>query len=248
MLAAAVAATVATAPAAPAGLFGGLMARDRFGDFFRLLAPAGGRVVALLAVRATRRPGRRRPRDDRESAEFFALLLAAVLGVMLMAGATDMLLAYLGLELVSVMSYVLTGFTRGSRRSAEASLKYVIYGGVASGAFLYGLSLLYGFAGSTDLGAARAAMAAAPGAAGAGGGGPVPGGPGLQGGGGALSHVGARRVPGGAHPGGGVPVGRLQGGRLRAAAAVLRGGPRPGDGARAASPGRCWRWCWRWSP
>jgi NADH-quinone oxidoreductase subunit N len=74
-----------------------------------------------------------------------------------------MLLAYLGLELVSVMSYVLTGFTRGSRRSAEASLKYVIYGGVASGCFLYGLSLLYGFVGSTDLTAARAAMAAAPG-------------------------------------------------------------------------------------
>jgi NADH-quinone oxidoreductase subunit N len=159
VLAGAMVATVATAPAAPVGLFGGLLARDRFGDFFRLLAPAVAAVTALLAVRSADALGS----DDRESAEFFALLLAAVLGVALMAGATDMLLAYLGLELVSVMSYVLTGFTQGSRRSAEASLKYVIYGGVASGCFLYGLSLLYGFAGSTDLGAARAALASAPG-------------------------------------------------------------------------------------
>jgi NADH-quinone oxidoreductase subunit N len=158
VLAGAIAATVATAPAAPVGLFGGLLARDRFGDFFRLLAPAVAAVTALLAVRSADALGG----DDRESAEFFALLLAAVLGVALMAGATDMLLAYLGLELVSVMSYVLTGFTRGSRRSAEASLKYVIYGGVASGCFLYGLSLLYGFTGSTDLAAARAALASAP--------------------------------------------------------------------------------------
>jgi NADH-quinone oxidoreductase subunit N len=158
VLAGAIAATLATAPAAPVGLFGGLLARDRFGDFFRLLAPAVAAVTALLALRS----GDALDGDDRESAEFFALLLAAVLGVMLMAGATDMLLAYLGLELVSVMSYVLTGFTRGSRRSAEASLKYVIYGGVASGCLLYGLSLLYGFAGSTDLAAARAALGAAP--------------------------------------------------------------------------------------
>ena len=158
VLAGAIAATVATAPAAPVGLFGGLLARDRFGDFFRLLAPVVAAVTALLAVRSADALGG----DDRESAEFFALLLAAVLGVTLMAGATDMLLAYLGLELVSVMSYVLTGFTRGSRRSAEASLKYVIYGGVASGCFLYGLSLLYGFTGSTDLATARAALASAP--------------------------------------------------------------------------------------
>jgi NADH-quinone oxidoreductase subunit N len=60
------------------------------------------------------------------------------------------------------MSYVLAGYTRGSRRSAEAALKYVVYGGVASGAMLYGLSLLYGLAGSTDLGAIRAALLAAP--------------------------------------------------------------------------------------
>jgi len=169
VLASAIVATVTTAPAAPTGLFGGLLARDGFGDYFRLLAPAAAAVAALLAVRSTDALGRQVAGqtgedvgDDRESAEFFALLIAAVLGVVLLAGATDMLLAYLGLELVSMMSYVLTGFTRGSRRSAEASLKYVIYGGVASGCFLYGLSLLYGFAGSTDLGAARAAMGAAP--------------------------------------------------------------------------------------
>ena len=163
VLAGAVAATLATAPAVPTGLFGGLIARDRLR---RLLSPAGaggGRGGGAAGGAFGGCPGRCQPTgDDRESAEFFALLIAAVLGVELLAGATDMLLAYLGLELVSVMSYVLTGFTRGSRRSAEASLKYVIYGGVASGCFLYGLSLLYGFAGTTDLAAARAAMGAAP--------------------------------------------------------------------------------------
>jgi NADH-quinone oxidoreductase subunit N len=162
----ALAATLATAPAAPTALFGGLTARDPFGDFFRLLAVLAGAVVVLLATRAPDAldgpPGWPTDRETPETPEFLALLLAAVLGVMLMAGATDMLLAYLGLELTSVMSYVLTGFTRGSRRSAEAALKYVIYGGVASGAFLYGLSLLYGFGGSTDLHAARAAIAGAP--------------------------------------------------------------------------------------
>ena len=165
VLAAAALATLATGSDTARGLFGGLLARDRFGDFFRVLAPVAAAVVALLAIRspdAIEVPGPGQSGDDRESPEFFALLIAAVLGVALMAGATDMLLAYLGLELVSVMAYVLTGFTRGSRRSAEAALKYVIYGGVASGAFLYGLSLLYGFSGTTALHAARAAIAAAP--------------------------------------------------------------------------------------
>jgi len=82
--------------------------------------------------------------------------------VLLLATATDLLMVYLGLEWVSIMSYVMTGFARGSRRSSEAALKYIIYGGVASGAFLYGLSLLYGLAASTDLQAVRVALAQAP--------------------------------------------------------------------------------------
>jgi NADH-quinone oxidoreductase subunit N len=79
-----------------------------------------------------------------------------------MASSTDLLTAFLSLEMVSIMSYILAGFKRRDRRSSEASLKYVIYGGVASGVMLYGMSLLYGLAASTSLTAVRAAAAATP--------------------------------------------------------------------------------------
>jgi NADH-quinone oxidoreductase subunit N len=69
----------------------------------------------------------------------------------LMASAKDLLMAYLAIELVSMTSYVLAGFRKGDRRAAEASLKYVIYGGVASGVMLFGMSYLYGLLRTTDL-------------------------------------------------------------------------------------------------
>lgn len=157
------------------GLFGGLLARDPFADFFKLLTLAATGVVILLTLRAT---DANDTDDDpvnatgtaagapaaksRPPAELHALLLAAALGVHLMAAATHLLVAYLSLELVSVLSYVLAGFTPRSHRSSEAALKYAIYGGVASACLLYGLSLLYGLAGSLDLAAVRAAAATGP--------------------------------------------------------------------------------------
>ena len=159
----AVAATLGTADGQSRGLFLGLIARDPFADFFKLLAPLAAVIVILLALRARDAIDfGLQPVPDREAPEFCALILTAALGVQLMAAATDLLMAYLALELVSIMSYVLTGFTRGSRRSAEAALKYVVYGGVASGAMIYGLSLLYGLAGTTALGPAASALATAP--------------------------------------------------------------------------------------
>jgi NADH-quinone oxidoreductase subunit N len=145
-----------TATPVPRALFGGLVARDPFADFFKLMFAAAGVIVALASMRS---------RDiidgERDAAEWGALLLAVVLGAGLMAAATDLLTAYLSLEFVSVLSYVLTGFSWRSRRSAEAALKYAIYGGVATGAMLYGFSLLYGLAGSTDLSAIRTSAATA---------------------------------------------------------------------------------------
>ncbi len=159
-LAAAAAATFATAGATPRALFGGLVARDSFGDFFKLLFVSAGAIVALASVRA---------RDvfdpdggDRSASELGALLLSVVLGACLMAAAADLLMVYLSVEFVSILSYVLTGFSRGSRRSSEAALKYVIYGGAATGAMLYGFSLLFGLASSTDLTAIRIAAGLAP--------------------------------------------------------------------------------------
>jgi len=94
------------------------------------------------------------------AAEFHALLLTTTLGVYLLSSATDLLTIYLGLETVSLTSYVLAGYHRRDRRASEAALKYVIYGGVASGAMLYGMSLLYGATAATKLLDIRVALAA----------------------------------------------------------------------------------------
>lgn len=189
-LALSILAVVATAPASlgegsegDRALFGGLLARDGFGDFFTVLFAAAGIVVALASTASDEgrsdersndvldqpagsspRPAGApsRSRADRDATEYAALLVTVVLGAVVMAKATDLLTVYLALELVSLLSYVLAAFSRRSRRSAEAGLKYAVYGGVATGAMLYGFSWLYGLAGSTDLGSVRAALAAAP--------------------------------------------------------------------------------------
>jgi NADH-quinone oxidoreductase subunit N len=83
-------------------------------------------------------------------AEFTALLLTICIGISMMATAKDLLTAYLALETVSLSSYILTGFRRNQAASHEAALKYVIYGGVASGIMVFGMSLLYGLTGSTS--------------------------------------------------------------------------------------------------
>src|SRR6185312_9351783 len=141
-VAAAAWATLATA-GAPRGLFFGLVARDPYGDFFKLLFLMTAALVALVALRAG-------DAVEESAAELYALLLTTTLGMMLMAAARDLLMAYLSLETVSIMSYVLAGFRRRARASAEAALKYVVYGGVASGVMLYGMSLFYGLAGATS--------------------------------------------------------------------------------------------------
>ncbi len=82
--------------------------------------------------------------------EYYGLVLAATVGMAYMASAANLLMAYLSLEFVSLTSYVLTGYLRHNRRSGEAALKYLIYGGVASGTMIYGMSWLYGLAGSLD--------------------------------------------------------------------------------------------------
>ena len=147
--------TVATGHTPPRGLFFGLVARDPFGDFWKLLFLATAALTALVSLRAG-------DAIDESAAEFYALVVATTIGMMLMAAAADLLIAYLSLEMVSIMSYVLAGFRRRARQSAEAALKYVVYGGVASGVMLYGMSLLYGLAGSTSFAAILQATATTP--------------------------------------------------------------------------------------
>ncbi|MBM3474374.1 MAG: NADH-quinone oxidoreductase subunit N [Armatimonadetes bacterium] len=125
-------------------IFLGSYVVDDLAVFFKLVAVAAGGLVTLIAMSYMRRV-------DRDYGEFFALLVWAVLGLCLMAGAADLIVILLAIETVSLLSYVMTGYLRNEPRSAEASLKYFLYGAVASAVMIYGMSLLYGVAGTTKL-------------------------------------------------------------------------------------------------
>ena len=84
--------------------------------------------------------------------EYYVLILLATVGMMFMGGAADLIVLFLGLEVMSVAVYVLAGYNRGSRFSAEAALKYFLIGAFASGFLLYGIALVYGATGLTNLG------------------------------------------------------------------------------------------------
>jgi len=90
-------------------------------------------------------------REALPAGEFFVLTLFATVGMMVMVGARDLILLFLGLELMSISVYVLTGMNRRDPRSAEAALKYFLFGSAASAFFLYGIALLFGATGSTNM-------------------------------------------------------------------------------------------------
>src|SRR4029434_1579310 len=92
-------------------------------------------------------------------AEYYTLLLTCALGMFFMASSSNLLTAYLSLELVSLTSYVLTGFLPHNRRSSEAALKYIIYGGLAPRTMIYGMRWIYGMTGSLDYAAIQSALA-----------------------------------------------------------------------------------------
>lgn len=96
----------------------------------------------------------------RKVGEYYSLLVALTLGMVLMTGASNLLMMYLALELTSLSSYILSGYMKESSRSSEAALKYVIYGAFSSGLMLYGISILYGLTGSLDIYGINHAMVA----------------------------------------------------------------------------------------
>ncbi|MFN0207314.1 MAG: NADH-quinone oxidoreductase subunit N [Planctomycetota bacterium] len=128
----------------PAGQVFGCVAVDRFATLFKLFAVASLAFVVLFTMLS-----RRTERDG--FGEFYFVLLCAGLGAVFLASTYNLLMMFLGLELLSISSYILTGYFKGNRRSGEAALKYIIFGAVASGVMLYGFTLLYGLTGSLDL-------------------------------------------------------------------------------------------------
>jgi len=125
-------------------LFGRMIVLDAFSAFFKLLLGLSLLAGVWMSLRSPEVRGR--PNEG----EYFAVMLASGLGMFLMASAANLLMAYLALELVSLTAYVLTGHLRHDRRSGEAAMKYLIYGGVASGAMIYGMSWLFGLTGVMD--------------------------------------------------------------------------------------------------
>lgn len=99
-------------------------------------------------------------REGLDPGEYHALVLFATVGMMFLAGAGDLILVFLGLEMMSIAAYVLTGFNRRDPRSAEAGLKYFLIGAFASAFFIFGIAFLYGSTGSTHLAAVTSAVLA----------------------------------------------------------------------------------------
>src|SRR5262249_10705975 len=90
-------------------------------------------------------------REGANSGEYYALVMFSVVGQCLMVTANDLIMVFIGLEISSIASYVLTGFLRDDKRANEAALKYFLLGSFATAFLLYGVALIYGAAGSTNL-------------------------------------------------------------------------------------------------
>ena len=128
----------------PGSAFGGLIQMDAFSIFFHLLVGA----VAILVVLAA---GPYLERENLEVAEFYALVLFATAGMGVLAAAQELLTAFIGLEMSSISSYVLAGYRRDSLKASESAMKYFLLGSFATAFFLYGIALVYGSTGSTNL-------------------------------------------------------------------------------------------------
>ncbi|WP_095011095.1 NADH-quinone oxidoreductase subunit NuoN [Tsuneonella mangrovi] len=137
---------------ASASAFDGQMRVDAFSAFAKMLIYAAAIASLMVAPKFFER-------WDAMRAEYPVLVLFAVLGMGIMVSAGNLLTLYIGLEMNSLAAYVLASFLRVDGRSAEAGLKYFVLGALASGLLLYGMSLTYGFTGSTDFTTIRAALA-----------------------------------------------------------------------------------------
>lgn len=134
-------------------LLSGMVHVDAYSLYFTVIACLAAGLVILASMEYMRARTRYR-------GEFYGLLLLATLAMTLMASATNLIMIYLSIEFMSLTSYVLVGFFRGDPKSSEGGLKYFLYGAVTSALMLYGMSLVYGATGTTDLGEIATNLAA----------------------------------------------------------------------------------------
>jgi NADH-quinone oxidoreductase subunit N len=129
----------------------GLIAVDRFALFFKVVFLAAAALTVLMSVRYLE--------IERASpGEYYFLILSATLGMMVMAGGIDLITIFIGLETMAISFYILVGFIKPNRRSNEAAVKYFLLGTFSLGILLYGMSLMYGLSGTTNLRAIATAL------------------------------------------------------------------------------------------
>jgi NADH-quinone oxidoreductase subunit N len=136
-------------------VFDGMLVHDGFTVFFTLMFLGVAAISVLLSWDYVKRL-------RINQAEYYALLLAATLGMIIMSASHDLITIFLGLELMSLALYVLVGFQRNRLDSNEAAMKYFLLGAFASGFLLYGIALLYGATGTTHLGRMAAFLGGSP--------------------------------------------------------------------------------------
>jgi len=144
---------LAGAPQQAGPVFGGMFAADGFAAFGKVIIYLSAAVAVIMAHGWF-------DREFEHGGEYPVLILLSAMGASVMVSATDLMMLYVGLELQSLSAYVLASYRRHDARSAEAGLKYFVLGGLASGILLYGISLLYGFSGTTMFSGISASFAA----------------------------------------------------------------------------------------
>ena len=125
-------------------LLGSMYASDNFTSFFRVALGLLGALMVFASKDYVEQ-------HTKSIAEFYALLLFVVLSAVLLAGAIDLLMLFLAFEFLSITSYIMVGYLRDDKKSSEGSIKYFLYGSVSSAIMLYGISLIYGAGGYTNL-------------------------------------------------------------------------------------------------
>jgi len=124
--------------------FGGSLVADGFSIFFNFIFLAATVIVAIVSYKYLEIEGE-------HHGEYYSLLMFAQCGMFFLAGGTDLVTLFIGLELMALSFYIMVGFLRTEKRSNEAAMKYLLLGAFSSGFLVYGFSIMYGIAGSTKL-------------------------------------------------------------------------------------------------
>lgn len=127
-------------------IFTKMLAIDSFGTYFKYIVLLSSIIVVLMSLFS-----KELYKDKRSMGEYYTLIVGLTLGMFLLSSATNMIMIYLSIEIMSITSYILAGYTKEIKRASEASLKYVIFGAVSSGIMIYGISILYGLTGALNL-------------------------------------------------------------------------------------------------